>query len=208
MSLLDRSEFGEPLLDPPEQAAYIARWLADLPVPVALCSGNHEVDEYVDIWKTQNPTNITIDLETRVIGEAVVTCLPFIFGFTTPESTIDGWLEGKATAEGIDQWWLVLHHEPPVEGRRTDSPSQLLGQYQPDIYLCGHIHDWPSQHSFAVRNRGVIVLNPGVGEDLKTPNHIVIDTTALIATWFCPHEAFSISVAVTSRIFRPAAKRV
>ena len=200
---LQGSADADPLPDPPAQAAFIARWLGALPTPVAICSGNHDLDEYLDIWKCQNPGNITIDLETRIVGEVVVTCLPFIFGFSTPESTVDAWIEGRNTADLDNLWWLILHHEPPGDLSKAVSVSQLMSDYRPDLFLCGHLHDLPRKKSFSFLHRWVVVLNPGVGADPLIPDRIVIDTQKKLATWYSGEEEWSTLIATTRRALRP-----
>jgi Icc-related predicted phosphoesterase len=182
MMLLSHDDLGPEPPDPSEQAVFIARWLAELTVPVALCSGNHELGEYLDIWQAQDPSRIVADDETRVVGRAVVTCTPFDFGAPVTEKTTDALIEGRALADETGKPWLLLHHEPPHETGWEDETRGLLARHAPDFYLCGHIHDWPARKGWATKMGRSWVLNPGVGKR-EIPDHIVVDTANGILTW-------------------------
>ena len=90
--------------------------------------------------------------------------------------------------------WVWLYHAPPAgtplcdDGRRTFPDHELaewIAQHQPDLVLCGHIHQapWVEGGSWHARLGETWVFNAGkqIG---PVPPHITLDTEAATADWF------------------------
>jgi Icc-related predicted phosphoesterase len=89
--------------------------------------------------------------------------------------------------------WLWVYHSPPAgtrlcfDGRRSfpdDALAEWVREHQPDIVLCGHIHQapWVERGGWYDRVGPTLVVNPGkqIG---KVPAHVWIDTDEATATW-------------------------
>ena len=90
--------------------------------------------------------------------------------------------------------WIWLYHAPPAgtplcrDGRREFPDHDLaawIEQHQPDMVLCGHIHQapWVDGGSWRARLGRTWVFNPGkqIG---PVPPHITVDTETRTADWF------------------------
>lgn len=109
-----------------------------------------------------------------------------------------------AAAENRPATWVWLYHAPPAgtplcrDGRREFPDHDLaewIDRYQPDIVLCGHIHQapWVSGGSWFARLGRTWVFNPGkqIG---PVPPHITLDTDAGTAHWFGVFQSETISL--------------
>ena len=135
-------------------------------------------------------------------------------GLLTDGSTIDldglrvtvaGWWDGPngeaavaeqlaAAAVGRPARWLWVYHSPPAgsrlcfDGRREFPDASLaawIGTYEPDVVLCGHIHQapWVPGGGWWDRLGRTLVVNPGkqIG---KMPPHVWLDTDDGTARWW------------------------
>ena len=119
--------------------------------------------------------------------------------------TVAPWWDGERTREQVDALleeasrdrpprWIWVYHSPPAgtrlcfDGKRTFPDEALrawIEQHQPDVVLCGHIHQapWVSGGGWYDRIGPTLVINPGrqVG---KVPPHVWLDTDAATASWY------------------------
>jgi Icc-related predicted phosphoesterase len=143
--------------------------------PVAVCSGNHEMQLNADLRISQRVSLISRlrDLLAEIkddsqdhplfIGDRrsslissgeerlVLTALPYrIEGAYAPGAYLPFWEEGHALKQETGAKWLVLHHEPPKGGRVGGKFGNFrlikeIQRYQPDFLASGHIHTIPYQ---------------------------------------------------------------
>jgi Icc-related predicted phosphoesterase len=119
--------------------------------------------------------------------------------------TVSGWWDGpqseaavgaqlEAAAVGRPSRWIWVYHSPPAgtrlcfDGRREFPDASLaawIGRFEPDVVLCGHIHQapWVPGGGWWDRLGGTLVINPGkqIG---KVPPHVWLDTSAGTARWW------------------------
>lgn len=165
---------------------------------VLASSGNHDLDgpgthgEQVAGWLHR-----TADLGVRVDGSSTdVDGVRF---------TVCPWWDGPLTRAEVDaqlaaaavdrpERWVWVYHSPPAgtplcnDGRREFPDHDLAGwieRHQPDLVLCGHIHQapWARGGSWRARLGRTWVFNAGkqIGH---VPPHVTVDTQAGTARWF------------------------
>lgn len=187
--------------------SYLSR-LAEQALVLA-SSGNHDLDgpgangEQVAGWLHR-----TVDDRVRVDGSSTdVDGVRF---------TVCPWWDGPLTraevaaqlaAAAVDrpERWVWVYHSPPAgtplctDGRREFPDHDLAGwieEHQPDIVLCGHIHQapWAKGGSWRARIGRTWVFNAGkqIG---KVPPHVSIDTEAGTARWFGVFDVETIDLA-------------
>lgn len=170
--------------------------LAELAV-VLVASGNHDLDgpgshgEQVAGWlRRPRVANVHTDGTSIDIDDVRFTMCPWWDGPVTRGDVG----EQLAAAADRPQRWVWLYHAPPAgtvlckDGRREFPDHQLaawIAEHQPDVVLCGHIHQapWADGGSWHDRLGRTQVFNPGrqIGQ---IPPHITMDTTARTAEWF------------------------
>jgi Icc-related predicted phosphoesterase len=192
------------------QAVVLGKYLAALAdnAVVLAASGNHDLDgpgehgEQVAGWLR------------RVTGDRVLTDGASI-DLDGVRFTVCPWWDGPLTraevarqldAAAVDRpaLWVWLYHAPPAgtplcrDGRREFPDHELaawIGQHQPDLVLCGHIHQapWVSGGSWHARIGRTWVFNPGkqIG---PVPPHITFDTEARTAEWFGVFESETVDL--------------
>jgi Icc-related predicted phosphoesterase len=118
--------------------------------------------------------------------------------------TVCPWWDGPQTREIVDQQlrsaavdrparWVWVYHSPPAEtrlcttGRREYPDPDLtawIDRWQPDIVVCGHIHQapWAEGGGWVDRRGRTWVFNAG-HQPGRQPAHIVINLAALTARW-------------------------
>jgi Calcineurin-like phosphoesterase len=198
------------------QLIYIYEWmqmLAKLQIPVALCSGNHDLPgdhpilvpgtsirkdklailgEYAKHkrWLRALKMNhfVAVDDDSKIIrsksGEAIsVVCMPY---------SADGCMFPVQAASNP---CLVLHHEPPV-GTNLAEPKTgsrefalLIARQQPAWTLSGHVHFTEgTTNNFSYRIGQTWCFNcrqvPLKKTNSPGPNYIVLDTRNREASWF------------------------
>jgi Icc-related predicted phosphoesterase len=177
-------------------AEYLGR-LADR-ATVLVASGNHDLDgpgengEQVAAWlaRSRLPT-LHVDGASVDIGDTRFTVCPWWDGPLTRDEV--GAQLAAAAADRPGRW-VWLYHAPPAgtplcnDGRRAFPDQDLadwIAEHQPDLVLCGHIHQapWVEGGSWWARLGRTVAFNAGkqIG---KVPSHITLDTEAGTATWF------------------------
>jgi Icc-related predicted phosphoesterase len=165
---------------------------------VIVSSGNHDLDvrdgdgEKVASWMRRvRQIGIPTDGDTVEVGEALITVCPWWDG-PRMKAQVQAQIERDALRPKTS--WIWVYHAPPEGsptswgGQRFYGDADLTGwieAHQPDLVLCGHIHQAPfkSGGSWADRIGRTWVFNAGqqIG---PTPTHVVIDTEAREAAWF------------------------
>lgn len=199
----------------PGQQAFVAEWLANEALngsPIAWCSGNHETPIGIDPSKEKGWTarlrhpSVIGDLETKAFTDAtgesfLVSSIPFCHpckpGWENAVEALltDGWKERSCLG-----WcpWIVLGHEPPVHTQVARGPTGTGGsqqirdwieQFQPDYFLCGHLHLAPAYGSYRSELGQCQCVNAGRIEGATVPSHAIIDTLDKRISYFrgsCP----------------------
>ncbi len=164
---------------------------------VLVSSGNHDgdgrnaADESVARWiRDSKVGGIVVDGDDADLSGALVTVCPWWDG---PSSR--GELEAQLERDSLKprRRWIWVHHAPPSDspvcwtGRRHVGDLYLRGwieRYQPDLVLCGHIHNAPflPPGSWIDRIGTTWVFNPGkqIG---PCPTCIEFDLEAMTAEW-------------------------
>lgn len=158
------------------QIAWVSDWLGDFPRPIAVCSGNHDLE-----WNSTSGRWTPAYWLRRIGNPNVWTdgqCL-----------SLDGLsiLNIGATTlpkGGTADVWVV--HAPPagttvatrISGADAGDPDlgAAVGRYAPRLILSGHVHQpmrWRDDR------RGPLFLNPGYDPDAAFPNHILVQTDDL-----------------------------
>jgi len=188
-------------------ATYLARLAESTPVLAA--SGNHDLDgpgthgEQVAGWlRRLSLEGVYVDGASVDVGDTRFTVCPWWDGPVTREE-----VAAQMAAAAVDRpaCWVWLYHAPPAgtvlchDGRRTFPDQDLadwIAEHQPDVVLCGHIHQapWVDGGSWHARLGRTWVFNAGkqIG---KVPAHITLDTEAGTATWFGVFESETLSLA-------------
>ena len=167
-----------------EQARWVRDWLQDFPVPLFVCTGNH------DCWTSEIPVNdpflhggwiqqaarpgVCVDRTNIFFGGHRIICTP--------------WAEAPLVP-GSDPTILVVHSPPFATsissdlGRDVGDPdvtSAVLQLPAGSLVLSGHVHHPARWHC---RLGAAWCFNPGVDFTRDEPNHIIIDTTHGTATF-------------------------
>ncbi len=187
--------------------SYLDR-LAEQAVVLA-ASGNHDLDgpgphgEQVAGWlrRTRAGTVVT-DGSSHDVDGARFTVAPWWDG---PASRDLVAAQLAAAAADRPPWWVWVYHSPPAgtvlcrDGRREFPDHDLAGwidEHQPDVVLCGHIHQapWVDGGSWRARLGRTLVVNPGrqVG---PVPPHVTLDTAAGTAHWFGVFDSETVDLA-------------
>jgi len=163
-----------------------------------ICSGNHDLDskneagEWTARWLTGRPEDgILSDGESMRIGDIVFTVCPWWDG---PVSQAEIGRQLEAAAKNRPGRWVWIYHAPPSKspiawsGQRyfgDDALLRWIDEYQPDIVMCGHVHEAPyvADGSWVDRVGATWLFNTGhyLG---APPAHIIMDTDKQEAIWF------------------------
>jgi Icc-related predicted phosphoesterase len=182
------------------QSVVLGKYLASLAERsvVLASSGNHDLDgpgahgEQIASWlRRAADERVHTDGASVDIGDVRFTVCPWWDGPVTREE-----VSAQLAAAAVDRpaTWVWLYHAPPAgtplchDGRREFPDHDLaawIEQYQPDVVLCGHIHQapWADGGSWRAQLGRTWVFNPGkqVG---PVPPHVTLDTEARTAEWF------------------------
>ena len=168
----------------PQQAKFVQDWLATLTKPAVICTGNH------DTWPA-NPLEFRIDVLAE--GAWLQSCRGDDVIVDGQSASIHG--ERFAAVKWGDSDWpdgttIVVCHAPPsgtrvgINNEGMDwgdfEISMRIWEKRPTFVLGGHVHqpmDW------AVFEGASWCFNPGCDMKAPVPNHIILDTTAKIASW-------------------------
>ena len=187
-------------VDARTQILVISKYLRQLRAKtrVLVCSGNHDLDtrndageKYARWVSALRAQEIPTDGDSYETHETLFTVCPWWDGPQT-QRAVGALLERDAAKEKAA--WIWVYHAPPSDsptcqaGKRSIGDDALAGwidQYEPQIVLCGHIHQSPfSKGGSWVDHRGSTwVFNAGrqIG---PVPTHVIFDTKREAAVWF------------------------
>ena len=165
---------------------------------VLAASGNHDLDgpgdngEQAAGWLHRGQDDrVVVDGSTTDVEGVRFTVCPWWDGPLTRDA-----VAAQLTAAAVDRpdVWVWVYHSPPAgtvlcrDGRREFPDEDLaawIEEHQPDIVICGHIHQapWTRGGSWHARVGRTQVFNAGkqIGH---VPPHITFDTEARTAHWF------------------------
>jgi Icc-related predicted phosphoesterase len=165
---------------------------------VVASSGNHDLDgpgttgEQVAGWLHRaGADRVLVDHTTRDVDGVRFTVCPWWDG---PLTRAEVGAQLSDAAVDRPDLWVWVYHSPPAgtvlarDGRREFPDHDLaawIEEHQPDIVICGHIHQapWARGGSWHARLGRTQVFNAGkqIG---PVPPHITFDTEARTAHWF------------------------
>jgi 3',5'-cyclic-AMP phosphodiesterase len=167
------------LADHGEEAEYErVRTLVDLPVPVLLCPGNHDVREpYRKVLLDEPAAGTPINRAHRVGDVLLAMCDSSIPGRADgllADETLD-WLDAELSAAADIAAFVCFHHPPVMLGApfldrirqfETDRLAEVVARH-PNVValLCGHAHT-AAASTFAGRP---LLVAPGVASTLLLP---------------------------------------
>jgi Icc-related predicted phosphoesterase len=164
---------------------------------LVVCSGNHDaddrsvLDEAVFGWfRDLRAEGTHADGEHVALPCGLISICPWWDG-PIARADLERFLD--TAPRPADGPWIWIHHVPPNgspvswNGRGHGGDDHLLAmiaRLEPDLVVCGHIHDAPFRHggSWVDRLGGTWVVNPGrqLGE---LPAIIELDLAAGRLTW-------------------------
>ena len=175
---------------------------------VLVSSGNHDLDgpgvngEQVAGWlRDTGGERIRVDGSTTDVDGTRFTVCPWWDGPLTRDE-----VDAQLAAAAVDrpERWVWVYHSPPAgtvlcrDGRREFPDHDLaswIDQHQPDVVICGHIHQapWAKGGSWHARLGNTQVFNAGkqIGH---VPPHITFDTEAGTAHWFGVFESQTVDL--------------
>jgi len=168
---------------PDEQRDTFEQWVRSCPIPMAICSGNHDgsdINNSLDWLSALSSPTMVGNGESRVLetagGSLVVSTFPF--GEFAGKASL--WECGAQLRDEHQLPWAVLHHDPPgqtkVGGPYGDSYLWYpIKSYQPTFVLSGHHHHQPYVGSFVDHEGETLLFNPGCVEASPTPNAVLFD---------------------------------
>lgn len=175
---------------------YLTRLAAIL--PVAVCSGNHDLDEENENgerraeWLQHIAVNgVSVDSQTALQNGILISICPWWEG-EDAKSRLEAQLTRDAEWRGTSKW-IWLYHAPPSGSKTSWNGkaysgdrylSELITRLEPDLVLGGHIHNSPfySSGSWYDRIGNTWVFNPG-RQMSSVPTSISIDLGSMIAVW-------------------------
>ncbi len=156
---------------PTKQMHWVSAWVRDLPSPVCLCSGNHDLvwDDRDARWLPATwmqdlaSDRVQVDGQRRTFGDTRIAAVGAV-DRSRPEADV----------------WVV--HSPPVgvdiarnqQGQdQGDRGSSVWGApIAPTWVLAGHVHRPLRWHD---SRRGIHFVNPGQNRQGRFPNYVLID---------------------------------
>ncbi len=166
---------------------------------LVVCSGNHDGDvpmggrDFVAQWLIDlQGRNSAVDGETVFAGEDKFTVCPW---WESDESKADMIAMLRIEADAKRPWrhWFWVHHAPPAECAVSFTGKALAGDpvirglievLQPNLVLCGHIHNAPfyADGGWASRVGRTWIFNPGrqIG---AIPAFVRVDLETMVAEY-------------------------
>ena len=155
-----------------QQTEWVSNWMVHLDKQVFICSGNHDLDEFVEcewISELKSP-KICTDGQKKTFEGITFGCIPYL----------------GADLSDFHDCDVLLTHVPPYKtvtsqsmdaGRLKDWGDQelynaLKGQIiTPRYILCGHVENPIAEKDCKF---GVEIINPGAEHHSSIPNHEII----------------------------------
>jgi Icc-related predicted phosphoesterase len=181
------------------QIVVVAKYLGRLGarMPVAVCSGNHDLDAQSESGERTAEWLQHLKLEGVWVDQQ---------GLTVPgcRFSICPWWDGPESREKVAEFlvaearkdgrpWIWIYHAPPAGAKTSWNGkdytgdaflTDLIEKLKPDIVLSGHIHHSPfrSQGNWFDRVDSTWVFNPG-RQPSSEPAAIILDLGVMQATW-------------------------
>ncbi|SFK62045.1 metallophosphoesterase family protein [Methylocapsa palsarum] len=163
-----------------------------------VCSGNHDLDsrdasgEKVARWMEDvRALEIAGDGDSPIIEDALFTICPWWDGPMVRERLIAQIAADAMRRQGLR--WVWIHHAPPRNSPTSWSGARTLGdadleqwisQYQPDIVVCGHIHQSPFVKGGSWVDRIGVTWIFNAGHQFGAPPaYIALETRVGEAVW-------------------------
>ena len=186
------------------QVVVISKYLARLAnhAVVLASSGNHDLDgpgvegEQTAGWlRRARVDRLHVDGDSVDLDGVRFTVCPWWDGPSTRE-LVDAQLQ--SAADDLPDRWVWVYHSPPAGTRLCSTGSReypdhelaaWIDRWQPDIVICGHIHQapWVEGGGWVDRRGRTWVFNAG-HQPGPVPAHIVIDLAAGTAVWVATGE--------------------
>ena len=159
-----------------KQIYWVADWIRDYPLPIAICSGNHDLewDPETELWTPAYWLRELAGPHVLTDGQRV---------------TLDGFsllsISCTTRPKGAEADIWVTHAPPTGTVVATRASGRDAGdrdlvapvrRYKPRAVLAGHVHD--PRHWFEEKD-STLFLNPGRTANARIPNHILLDTRDL-----------------------------
>lgn len=197
------------------QMVFLYQWVSDLArqhIPLALCSGNHDlppgsslvrpsvpilstdlavIDHYAKatrwIHALKVDSQFAVDGDEKIVRSKSGESLTVICCRYRADGRVDQWKPSSGKS-------LVLHHEPPANSQlaipKAGNPelSLVLERLHPTWCVSGHVHFSPGEQNHFYERIGNTVCfncrqNPPGDTLPPRPNAIVLDTLAGTAAW-------------------------
>jgi Icc-related predicted phosphoesterase len=160
------------------------------------CSGNHDLDhrtstdEKATRWILDaRASGVVVDGDSVVVDGWLVSSCAWWEGPETLQLLEEGLARAAAQRQGP---WLWAYHGPPdgplawTGSKHYGDPElpRLIEAHQPDLVLCGHIHQAPFVDGGAwVERRGTTWLFNGGHQRGPIPAHVLLDLDGRTAEW-------------------------
>ncbi|MEM7446542.1 MAG: metallophosphoesterase [Pseudomonadota bacterium] len=183
----------------PAQAIVVEKYFRRIRerAPLLVCSGNHDLDsrdavgELTSKWLGKARLyDVPTDGDAYTIGDTLFSVCPWWDGEHGRAAVAAQLARDAADRQSR---WVWVYHAPPGDSPTSWAGSRSFGdpalrdwieRYEPDIVLCGHVHQSPFTNggSWADRIGHTWVFNAGhqIG---PLPAHIVVDTDEPEAYW-------------------------
>jgi Icc-related predicted phosphoesterase len=196
---------------------YLARLAAI--VPVAVCSGNHDLDEenasgerHAEWLQHVGIEGVVVDSQTAFHDGLIITICPWWEG-DDARFQVQTQLEKDAERRGSSRW-IWVYHAPPTGSKTSWNGkvysgdafvADLIARLRPDIVFGGHIHNSPfyDAGSWCDRIGDTWVFNPGRQMSF-VPTCISIDFDTMQAVWESSEGEDRISLAAPESAHSPA----
>ncbi len=205
------------LVDSRAQAVVVKKYFDRIKAKTTLliCSGNHDLDsknaagERTTKWLLgARNKGVLSDGESLVIGDTLFTMCPWWDGPVSQAAIAE---QFEKAAQERPKRWIWIYHAPPASspvawaGQRFYGDEALknwIEAYQPDIVMCGHVHEAPyvANGSWVDRIGATWVFNTGHYFGAP-PAHIIMDTEVGEALWLSA--AGNQYVRLDDRLSRP-----
>jgi Icc-related predicted phosphoesterase len=192
------------------QVVVISKYLEKLAEKtlVLASSGNHDLDgpgdhgeQHARWLQAARAERVHVDGDSVDVDGVRFTVCPWWDGTRTKALT-----ESLLEANALDRpgRWVWVYHSPPAGTRLCttgtreypdDDLAAWIDRWQPDIVICGHIHQapWVQGGSWFDRRGATWVFNAG-HQPGPIPAHLVIDLDTMHAEWIAPPEHASVAL--------------
>lgn len=164
-----------------QQIAWVSRWLSRYPRPLAIASGNHDLEwhDQTERWMPAYWLRYIANPNVWVDGQRIVmngTSILNIGCATRPKGgEADIWVVHAGPTRT-----LVTTRSTGGDGGDPDLNASVA-RHAPRLVLSGHVHD---PVHWREHGESTLFLNPGHAADAEIPNHILVRTDDLSCQLF------------------------